>query len=89
MYVASNAIAPPWLKPPRTILSEVTPEAIASSISLWMTEQEAWGGGGGGGGEVCVCARDGARSLGSVRVRKSSKPQVVNHCGLLLSLSYV
>ena len=46
MYVASNAIAPPWLKPPRTILSEVTPEAIASSISLWMTEQEAW--------EVCV-----------------------------------
>ena len=49
MYVASNAIAPPWLKPPRTILSEVTPEAIASSISLWMTEQEAW--------EVCVCVR--------------------------------
>ena len=56
MYVASNAIAPPWLKPPRTILSEVTPEAIASSISLWMTEQEAWGGGGGGRGSVCVCA---------------------------------
>ena len=56
MYVASNAIAPPWLKPPRTILSEVTPEAIASSISLWMTEQEAWGGGGGGEGK-CVCVR--------------------------------